>query len=131
MTRLQEGDLRIALPNPAKVSKFDDPASHGLSHCMKAVDFVVEFEDWTLFLEVKDPDDPRAASRERQKRAARFRSDELDQDLVQKYRDSFLYQWATRQGAKADSLLGSRRLGATDGGRFTLASRRAAEEAAG
>ena len=94
MIRLQEGDLRIALPSSAKVPKFDDPASHWLSHCMKAVDFVVEFEDRTLFLEVKDPDDPRAASRERQRWAARFRSDELDQDLVQKYRDSFPYQWA-------------------------------------
>ena len=94
MTRLQEGDLRIALPSSAKVSKFDDPATHGLSHCMKAVDFVVELEDRTLFLEVKDPDDPRAGSRDRRRWAARFKSDGLDQDLVQKYRDSFLYQWA-------------------------------------
>ncbi len=94
MTRLQEGDLRIALPSSARVSKFDDPARHGLSHCMKAVDFVVELEDRTLFLEVKDPDNPRAGSRERQRWAARFKSDGLDQDLVQKYRDSFLYQWA-------------------------------------
>ena len=94
MTRLQEGDLRIALPSAARVSKFDDPATHGLSHCMEAVDFVVELEDRTLFLEVKDPDDPRAGSRDRRRWAARFKSDGLDQDLVQKYRDSFLYQWA-------------------------------------
>ena len=100
MIRLQEGDLRIALPSSAKVTKFDDPASHGLSHCMKAVDFVVEFEEWTLFLEVKDPDDSRAAPRERQRWATRFRSDELDQDLVQKYRDSFLYHWALGRAEK-------------------------------
>ena len=43
MTELREGDLRIMINDDVlNARKFDDPTSHGLSHCMKAVDFVVE-----------------------------------------------------------------------------------------
>ena len=94
MINLQEGDLRVTLPGLGEWRKFDDPANHGLSHCMKAVDFVVEFERSRLFLEIKDPGHPRARSSDSVSFVQRFQSSRLDGDLVRKYRDSFLYEWA-------------------------------------
>ena len=44
MTTLQEGELRITLPETASGRSFDVPA-HGLSHCMKAVDWIIELPD--------------------------------------------------------------------------------------
>lgn len=45
MTVLAEDDLQITLPSGVVGRKFDDETSHGLSHCMKAVDFIVEMDD--------------------------------------------------------------------------------------
>ena len=42
MTVIAEDDLQIKLPAGAKARKFDDQNVHGLSHCMKAVDFIVQ-----------------------------------------------------------------------------------------
>jgi len=67
MTTLAEGDLQIALPAGAAGRKFDDGATHGLSHCMKAVDFIVELEDRILFIEFKDPDHPTAHPKDQNK----------------------------------------------------------------
>ena len=94
MINLEEGDLRVTLPGQGRATKFDDPANHGVSHCMKAVDFVVEFKRRILFLEIKDPGHPCARSANRRSFLAAFKSDQLDGDLVQKYRDSLLYEWA-------------------------------------
>lgn len=59
---LREGNLELELPPGAKGWKFDD-AGHGLSHCMKAVDFIVELPDRLFFVEIKDlsirPADPK------------------------------------------------------------------------
>ena len=93
MTALREGDLEISLPSGAHGRKFDD-ASHGLSHCMKAVDFIIELNDRIVFVEIKDPDSPSAAAADRIDFRRRFESGEIDLDLVRKYRDSFLYEWA-------------------------------------
>ena len=43
--RLTEGDLQITFNNAIVCRKFDDHLAHGLSHCMKAVDFIVELHD--------------------------------------------------------------------------------------
>ena len=88
-----EGDLEIDVPHAVGGGKFDG-ASHGLSHCMKAVDFVVELADRYLFIEVKDPQHPRATIRSRSDFVASMRSGRLDEELKYKYRDSFLYEWA-------------------------------------
>ena len=100
MTMLVEGDIQIALPNGAKGRKFDDSATHGLSHCMKAVDFVVELKDRTLFIEVKDPEQPGATRENREKFYNEVRSGSLDENLKTKNRDSFLYEWASGRGLK-------------------------------
>ena len=41
-----EGNLRITMNNVVDARKFDLPGSsgHGLTHCMKAVDFIVELQ---------------------------------------------------------------------------------------
>jgi len=67
---------------------------------MKAVDFVVELSDHYLFVELKDPQHPRATPRSRTEFATKLRSGELDEDLKYKYRDSFLYEWASRRAEK-------------------------------
>jgi hypothetical protein len=99
MTTLREGDLELRVPSRAIGRKFDD-ASHGLSHCMKAVDFVVELPDRILFVEVKDPENPAATCASRAEFIRRFQSGEIDRDLALKYRDSFLYEWAANRLAK-------------------------------
>lgn len=94
-----EGDLQIDFRGAVRGVRLDAP-DHGLSHCMKAVDFVVELPDHYLFVELKDPQNPRATSQARSEFIGRLCSGELDQDLKYKYRDSFLYEWASRRADK-------------------------------
>ena len=96
MTTLREGNLQIAFPRSVKARKFDDPKSHGLS-CMKAVDFIVEESKRVLSIELKDPEHPCAKEERREKFIEKFRSGALDEDLKYKYRDTFLYQWASER----------------------------------
>ena len=99
MAVLTEGNLQITINGAVSQRKFDD-ASHGLSHCMKAVDFVVELSDRYLFIEIKDPQNPHASPKNRNEFIKRFQSGELDEDLKYKYRDSFLYEWASQRADK-------------------------------
>ena len=94
MTVLTEGNLQIAVNNAVNARKFDDQ-THGMSHCMKAVDFVFELADRYLFIEFKDPQHPQASGSNRDEFVCQFRAGELDQDLKYKYRDTFLYEWAS------------------------------------
>ena len=96
---LSEGELEFTFEGAASARKFDD-ADHGLSHCMKAVDFVVELADRYLFVEIKDPQHSRATERDSRRWVNRFTSGGLDQDLLYKYRDSFLYEWASGRADK-------------------------------
>lgn len=93
MTTFIEGNLRITFPDTVRVRKFDD-RSHGLSHYMKAVDFVVEENDRILFIELKDPEHPHAMGKDRERFYKEFLSGSLDEELKYKYRDTFLYWWA-------------------------------------
>ena len=95
MITLTEGNLQIMFPRSTKVRKFDDETSHGLSHCMKAVDFIVEEDDRILFIEFKDLEHPNAPEENRIKNLEEFRSGNLDRYLQYKYRDTFLYEWAS------------------------------------
>ena len=94
MTTLSEGDLRLTVPDPANGRQFDD-TQHGLSHCMKAVDWVVDLPERTCFVEVKDPEAPGARNfRQGGRFLQSFLAGELTPSLVTKFRDSFLYEWA-------------------------------------
>lgn len=94
MTTLREGDLELHVPDTAVARKFDGP-SHGLSHCMKAIDFIVHHEDAVYFIEFKDPEHPSAPEEERARFLNKFLSGELLHDLTRKFRDTFLYEWAS------------------------------------
>jgi len=89
---LQEGALQFDFADAIDAFKFDEQAQalatyHGLSHCMKAVDFVVEYNDHYLFVEIKNPQDPNRYGSEQDKSA-------LIKNLTTKFRDTFLYRWA-------------------------------------
>lgn len=99
MTVLTEGNLQIAIPTGIPARKFDD-ANHGLAHCMKAVDFVVELTDRYLFIEFKDPQHPNSQEKDRERFIRGFLAGTIDEDFKYKYRDSFLYEWASEQVKK-------------------------------
>lgn len=96
---LNEEDLQIEVKDAINATKFDD-ASHGLSHCMKAVDFIVERPDCYLFIEFKDPQNPGSAAQRQGVFQQNFLRGKLDQDLQYKYRDSFLFEWAEGRADK-------------------------------
>ena len=101
MTLLTEGDLQVSFPDASNGRKFDAPGrEHGLSHCMKAVDFIVEFDNKYLFIEFKDPQQPGATEERRKKFIETFKRGNLDNDLKYKCRDSFLYEWASGRANK-------------------------------
>ena len=94
MTTLSEGDLRLTLPASVNGRKFDDE-QHGLSHCMKAVDWILELPERICFIEIKDPDAPGARDHgDRNDFLQELLSGKLSGDLATKFRDSFLYEWA-------------------------------------
>lgn len=95
---LEEGTLQFDFSDALTGFKFDEqdkasPNFHGLSHCMKAVDFVVELDDCYLFIEIKDYRD-----------SSRFSDNGEFNDLVKilftKFRDSFIYRWAEEKTDK-------------------------------
>ena len=57
MTVFVEDNLQITVNGAVAVWKFDVPG-HGLSHCMKAVDFIIELPDRYQFVEFKNPEAP-------------------------------------------------------------------------
>lgn len=86
--KFTEGNLQITIKGAIRARKFDDRNAHGLSHCMKAVDFVVERSDCYLFIEFKAPQHPRSRKTNRDKFIQKFQSGHTDGDLTYKYRDS-------------------------------------------
>lgn len=95
-----EGDLRIEIKGVVDAWKFDD-ANHGLNHCMKAVDFIVKRSDCYLYIEFKDPQAPGAKGRAQQQNFIQdFLSGRIEEIFTYKYRDSFLYEWASGRADK-------------------------------
>ena len=99
MTVLIEDDLQITIKDAVCARKFDGDC-HGLSHCMKAVDFIVELPDRYLFIEFKDPQAPRSTPERRCCFIQKLQSGHLDETLKYKFRDSFLYEWASGRADK-------------------------------
>jgi len=100
MIALTEGNLQISIQGAVNARKFDDDG-HGLSHCMKAVDFILEFPDHYLFIEFKDPDAPDIPRQARAEFLRSFEEGQRDEELKYKYRDSFMYEWASGRADKA------------------------------
>ena len=103
MVSIREGQLEFTFTDALEVFKFDDPQTHQFSD-MKAVDFIVSFPAYYLFVEVKDPDqvidaDPRS-SQNLESFREKLESGTFEKSLKYKYRDSFLYQWASEKTDK-------------------------------
>lgn len=99
MTLLTEGDLQVSFDDAVSSRRFDGD-EHGLSHCMSAVDFVIEFDDRYLFIEFKDPQDPHVPEDMKQAAIDQFKRRSLESELTYKCRDSFLYEWASGNADK-------------------------------
>ena len=88
-----EGDLRFDFGTTTAI-KFDEQSNFKLSHCMKAVDFILETGSEYYFIEVKDPDDPISSEENRESFREKLKSGELKKSLITKFRDTFIYRWA-------------------------------------
>ncbi|MGJ0624507.1 hypothetical protein [Xenorhabdus bovienii] len=93
-----EGDLYFDFSKAQSVRKLDakGPDGHGLSHCLKSVDFVVEWSNQLWLIEIKDPEHGAIPAHLRVKEQDRFRrklqSDKLiNEELFPKLRDSLIY----------------------------------------
>lgn len=101
-----EGTRRFDFTQAQDARRFDD-ASHGLSHCMKAVDFIVESQKHILLIEVKDFEAPQLLQQAQQnpkvaqkiqKNLQALKSGQWTLSIfVQKLRDTLLYEWATQE----------------------------------
>lgn len=89
MTVLAENDLEFDFSSAMEAIIFDDDALHNPS-TMKRVDFIVEYIDRFVFLEIKDPDQPGAANPEAFK--TKLLTGNLIPDLAGKYRDSYWFR---------------------------------------
>jgi hypothetical protein len=89
MTTVQEYDLEIAFPEANAVIHFDDPAYHGNS-TMQRVDFIAEYDDRSVFVEIKDPDNPGAKNVTAFEQ--KLNSGKLVQSLSGKFRDTLFFR---------------------------------------
>lgn len=95
---MQEGAIRIQVPAGCAAYRFDGE-DHGMSHCMKAVDFILDTPGARIFLEIKDPD-AAISPQTPLEYAEKLYVGKLDTDLVYKYRDSWLYLHANNRVRK-------------------------------
>lgn len=92
-----EKDLKIEILNQIESAiNFDEKGgrAHGMTHCMKPVDFIFETSDNYYFIEFKDPDHPRALPHDVAEFVQEVNDGSIKKKLIVKYRDSFLYRWA-------------------------------------
>lgn len=99
MTVFTEDNLQVTFNSVVCARKFDD-SGHGLSHCMKAVDFVIELPNRYLFIEFKDPENPNIPTSHRAAAIQNLQKSKFDEDLKYKFRDTFLYEWAAGRADK-------------------------------
>lgn len=96
--RLRERDLEIDFTDAVDAIVFDQmkperPNYHGLAE-MHRVDFVVEFEQAIVFVEIKDPGNPKAQAKGLEKFRTELNDGTLSSTFAAKFLDSFLYRWA-------------------------------------
>ena len=94
--KIKEKELEFDFRAALRVKKFDDEQKHGMSHCMKAVDFLVEWDDSFWFVEVKDPSHskipPQHQKGQRDNFLDKIKNKKLfSGELGPKLKDSFLY----------------------------------------
>lgn len=93
--KLSEGEIQIEFQGVLHAEKFDD-ARHGMSHCLKAVDFLCEWPSDLWLVELKDPEESAIPEKHRANSVAEFRTHLSTEDyfrgvLAQKLKDTILY----------------------------------------
>ena len=96
--KLRERDLEIDFTNAVDAIIFDQmkankPNYHGIGE-MHRVDFVVELAEAILFVEVKDPGNPKAQAEGLEKFYGELKDGTLGDTFAAKFIDTFLYRWA-------------------------------------
>ncbi len=99
--KLRERDLCFDFSDAISGFVFDQvdeklPNFHGISE-MHRVDFVVEFDEAIIFVEVKDPDNPKAQRKGVEKFLGQLNDGTLSNTFANKFIDSFIYRWAEEQ----------------------------------
>ncbi len=103
--KLAEGDIEIEFTDALDAIVFDDmensssPNYHGVAH-MHRVDFVVELETHILFIELKDPGNPRATQQGLQRFMDKLSDGQLGSSFASKFIDSFIYRWCEQKAHK-------------------------------
>lgn len=90
MSKYVEDDLEFDFSWAESSFNYDDDVKHA-GHEMKRVDFIAKQEGKCYFLEVKDPDHPRA-EQNLESNKQKLLSGNLVPDLAAKYRDSLWFQ---------------------------------------
>ena len=96
--KLRERDLEIDFTDAIDAIVFDQmkadkPGYYGVGQ-MHRVDFVVELEKAILFVEVKDPGNPKAQAEGLAKFHGELQDGTLSDTFAAKFIDTFLYRWA-------------------------------------
>ena len=96
--KLRERDLEIDFTDAIDAIVFDQmkadkPGYHGVGQ-MHRVDVVVELEKAILFVEVKDPGNPKAQAEGLAKFHGELQDGTLSDTFAAKFIDTFLYRWA-------------------------------------
>lgn len=96
--KLRERDLEIDFTDAVSAIVFDQmkadqPGYHGIGQ-MHRVDFVVELEAAIIFVEVKDPGNPKAHAEGLAKFHGELQDGTLSDTFAAKFIDTFLYRWA-------------------------------------
>lgn len=104
--KIVEDDLEFNFTDAKSVRKFDDK-NHGLlNHGMSAVDFIIELDQAYLFVEVKDPSNPKGdncnleADKNKLTSTSRDYRENMKLCLQKKFRDTFIYFWAENHDEK-------------------------------
>jgi hypothetical protein len=99
MVKFSEGELEFNFPENLNWFKFD-PQGKTLPQDMRFVDLVIETQDETILLEIKDPSDTKATELDRNKFLADIKTKALIPALVSKVRGAYTYQHLMAQDSK-------------------------------
>lgn len=104
-TKVRERDIEIDFTNAIDTLVFDQmkagqPNYHGIGE-MHRVDFIIEFDEAILFVEVKDPGNSNAQEIGLQKFRNELNDGKLSSTFAAKFIDSFFYRWAEDKLSKS------------------------------
>jgi hypothetical protein len=99
--KLAEGDIQIDFTDAIDALIFDQsnsalPNFHGIGR-MSRVDFIVELREAILFVELKDPGNPRATRMGLRRFYDKLNSGVLGESFYSKFVNTFFYRWAEKK----------------------------------